>query len=228
MKPPEKRNGRKRGRRRFLKTVSLGAGATAWLGGVGGNPPEGAEEAAREDRGSPEQIEYPRTCRGSRLKMISFPLGGVGAGSIGLGGRGQLRDWEIFNRPDKGNSPQYAFPSVWTERPNQGPMARILEARVLPPYEGPTGLGFANVPGLPRLESCTFTGEFPLARIDFEDSNLTVKVSLEAFSPFMPLDADDSGLPAVVLRYQISNPTRSKLKASIAFSIENPIGEQRT
>ena len=228
MKPPEKRNGRKRGRRRFLKTVSLGAGATAWLGGVGGNPPEGAEKAAREDRGSPEQIEYPRTCRGSRLKMISFPLGGVGAGSIGLGGRGQLRDWEIFNRPDKGNSPQYAFPSIWTERPNEGPMARILEARVLPPYEGPTGLGFANVPGLPRLESCTFTGEFPLARIDFEDSNLTVKVSLEAFSPFMPLDADDSGLPAVVLRYQISNPTRSKLKASIAFSIENPIGEQRT
>ncbi|PYV26468.1 MAG: hypothetical protein DMG27_06790, partial [Acidobacteria bacterium] len=159
--------------------------------------------------------------------MIAFPLGGIGTGSISLGGRGQLRDWEIFNRPDKGNSPQYAFPSLWTERPNQGPIARVLEARILPPYEGPTGLGFANAPGLPRVDSCTFTGEFPVARIDFEDSNLPVKVSLEAFSPFIPLNADDSGLPALVLRYQISNPTSSKLKASIGFSIENPIGESR-
>ncbi|MCU1252109.1 MAG: hypothetical protein JWQ49_5138 [Edaphobacter sp.] len=37
-----------------------------------------------------------------QLKTISFPLGGVAAGSLGLGGRGQLRDWEIFNRPNKG------------------------------------------------------------------------------------------------------------------------------
>ena len=47
--------------------------------------------------------------------MISFPLGGVGAGSIGLGGRGQLQEWWIFNRPDKGKSPQYAFPAIWVE-----------------------------------------------------------------------------------------------------------------
>ena len=228
MKTPEDRNGRKKGRRRFLKTVSLGAGATAWLDKVGVTFPEASNEVAREDRAFPGQVEYPRTLRGSQLKMVSFPLGGVGAGSIGLGGRGQLRDWEIFNRAEKGNSPQYAFPSIWTERPNQAPLARILEARILPPYEGPTGLGFANVPGLPRLESCTFTGEFPMARIDFEDSGLPVNVSLEAFSPFIPLDADDSGLPAVVLRYRVNNPTTSKLKTSIALTIENPIGEQRT
>src|SRR5437588_8939838 len=151
-----------------------------------------------------------RAYTGDALREVAFPLGGIGTGSISLGGRGQLRDWEIFNRPDKGNSPQYAFPSLWTERPNQGPIARVLEARILPPYEGPTGLGFANAPGLPRVDSCTFTGEFPVARIDFEDSNLPVKVSLEAFSPFIPLNADDSGLPALVLRYQISNPTSSK------------------
>ena len=227
MKTPEKRNGRKKGRRRFLKTVSLGAGATAWLGRAGGNLAAAVEQATVQSSTSPGQIEYPRIFRGRQLRMIAFPLGGIGTGSISLGGRGQLRDWEIFNRPDKGNSPQYAFPSLWTERPNQGPIARVLEARILPPYEGPTGLGFANAPGLPRVDSCTFTGEFPVARIDFEDSNLPVKVSLEAFSPFIPLNADDSGLPALVLRYQISNPTSSKLKASIGFSIENPIGESR-
>jgi uncharacterized protein (DUF608 family) len=41
--------------------------------------------------------------------MLAFPLGGIGTGSISLGGRGQLRDWEIYNRPDKGRAPQMCF-----------------------------------------------------------------------------------------------------------------------
>ena len=36
------------------------------------------------------------------LNEISFPLGGIGTGSIGLAGNGQLIDWEIFNKPSKG------------------------------------------------------------------------------------------------------------------------------
>ena len=38
---------------------------------------------------------------GNALNEISFPLGGIGTGSIGLAGNGRLIDWEIFNRPDK-------------------------------------------------------------------------------------------------------------------------------
>ena len=37
------------------------------------------------------------------LNEISFPLGGIGTGSIGLAGNGRLIDWEIFNRPNKGS-----------------------------------------------------------------------------------------------------------------------------
>ena len=73
--------------------------------------PEG-ELRKQTQRSIPESIEYPRRFRGRQLKMISFPLGGVAAGSIGLGGRGQLRDWEIFNRPNQGFRPRYAFPSM--------------------------------------------------------------------------------------------------------------------
>ena len=98
---------------------------------------------------------------------------------------------------------------------------------MMPPFEGPTGLGWANAPGLPRLESCTFTGDFPFARVEFQDSELPVRVTLEAFSPFIPLDADDSGLPIVVMRYRVSNPQTSAVRASIAFSIDNPVGQKR-
>ena len=37
----------------------------------------------------------------SKHAAISFPLGGIGAGCIGLAGNGSLIDWEVFNHPDK-------------------------------------------------------------------------------------------------------------------------------
>ncbi|SVD42236.1 uncharacterized protein METZ01_LOCUS395090, partial [marine metagenome] len=33
------------------------------------------------------------------LARIALPLGGIGTGTVSLGGRGDLRDWEIVNRP---------------------------------------------------------------------------------------------------------------------------------
>ncbi len=221
---PEKSRHRK-GRRRFLKDVALGAGSMAVPGSPAAGKPARPERHGRTSD-APGEIEFPRRFSGNQLRMLSFPLGGVGAGSIGLGGRGQLQEWWIFNRPDKGNSPTYAFPSIWVRSGNQQPIARVLEARILPPYEGPSGLGFANVPGLPRLASCTFTGEFPLARLDFEDSELPATITLEAFTPFIPLEPDDSGLPVAVLRYRVANPTTSRVTVSIAFSIDNPAGNE--
>jgi non-lysosomal glucosylceramidase len=158
--------------------------------------------------------------------MLAFPLGGVGAGSISLGGRGQLRDWEIFNRADKGKSPNYAFACIWARVGESASVARVLEARLAPPYEGPSGLGSANAPGLPRLTSCTFIGEYPFASIAFEDAKLPVKVTLEAFTPFIPHDTEDSGLPIAVLRYRVTNPARASASVSIAFSIDNPVGSE--
>src|SRR5437763_7961925 len=153
MKTPEKRNGRKKGRRRFLKTVSVGAGATAWLGRAGGNLAAAVEQATVQSSTSPGQIEYPRIFRGRQLRMIAFPLGGIGTGSISLGGRGQLRDWEIFNRADKGNAPPYAYASIWAQLPGKKPVAKIAESMIGAPYEGVTGLGSDNSPGLQRLDS---------------------------------------------------------------------------
>src|SRR5579864_2381641 len=153
-------------RRTFLQQVAL-AGAAAQTRIASSEPPSSIPD-----------LPFPRTFSGRHLTAIAFPLGGVCAGSISLGGRGQLRDWEIFNRPDKGNSPPYAFPAIWVEPEGGRPVAKVLETRILPPYEGPSGLSYQNVPGLERLASATFKGDFPLARIDFQDSSLPVSISL--------------------------------------------------
>jgi non-lysosomal glucosylceramidase len=105
-------------------------------------------------------------------------------------------------------------------------VARVLEASLEAPFVGEQGLGSDNVPGLPRLRKARFTGEYPLARIDFEDRALPVDVSLEAFSPFIPHDAEDSGLPVAILRYRVKNPTAGQATVSIGFAIENPIVDE--
>ena len=194
-------------RRQFIQTVS----AASALG------------AAQPPAAAPAPLHYPRVYTGRQLAMIAFPLGGIGTGSISLGGRGQLRDWEIFNRPDKGRSPEYAFAAIWAQSGSAKKVARVLESRLLPPYASASGLGPANAPGLSRLARATFTGEFPVARIAFQDGRLPVRVALEAFSPFIPLDPDSSGLPVAVLRYRVSNPGPAKATVSIAFSLDNPV-----
>jgi uncharacterized protein (DUF608 family) len=197
-------------------------GAAAQTGGAQ-DKPRTTTPAARTPAAAP-QIQYPRTFRGRGLATIAFPLGGVAAGSLSLGGRGQLRDWEIFNKPDKGNSLPYAFPCIWVQAGKAKPIARVLEARLMPPYEGASGLGSRNSPGLSRLAGATFTGEYPIARVDFTDAKLPVKVTLEAFTPFIPHEPDESGIPATVLRYRVSNPSMTPARVSIAWSIDNPVG----
>ena len=210
-------------RRTFLKRAAGAIGAATQVGGwpalgedIDNESPVGPATAAKD-------AAFPRVFTGRKLKMIAFPLGGVAAASVALGGRGQLRDWEIFNRPNKGYSPAYAFPSIWAQAGDAKPVARVLEARILPPYEGQDGLGSNNAPGLSRLDAATFTGAYPLAHIAFEDRAMPVKVELEAFSPFIPHEPDDSGLPVAILRYRVTNPKSTNATVSIAWSLENPV-----
>ena len=102
---------------------------------------------------STARMDWPRRFSGRALARIAMPRGGVAAGSISLGGRGQLRDWEIFNRPDKGNQPARVFASVWAKPAGGKAVAMAAESRRLPPFEGQNGLGADNVPGLPRLSA---------------------------------------------------------------------------
>jgi non-lysosomal glucosylceramidase len=210
------------GRRDFLKQAAGSLGAATQIPHI--SPFVEAEtQPEKHLRPGSERIAFPRIFTGSQLKMLAFPLGGVAAGSIALGGRGQLRDWEIFNRPNKGFSPPYAFPSVWIKQGNAQPITRVLEARILPPYEGQDGLGSNNAPGLSRIAGAEFRAQYPLAQIQFKDPALPVSIALDAFSPFIPHDPDDSGLPVAILRYRVSNPSRVATKVAIAFSIDNPV-----
>ena len=55
-----------------------------------------------------------------------------------------------------------------------------------------------------------------------------VEISLEAFSPFIPLNVDDSSLPATVMNFTVKNISAKKIDAEIAGWIENVIGLSHT
>src|SRR5258708_2972691 len=84
--------------------------------------------------------------------------------------RGHVREWEVFKRAKKGFSSEYAFASIWIKSGNTAPVTRVLEARILPPFEGQDGLGADNSPGLSRIATAEFTAQYPLAHLRFKDT----------------------------------------------------------
>lgn len=161
---------------------------------------------------------------GSAAAAAAFPLGGIGTGNISLGARGELRDWEIANHPDKGSWLPFTFFAIRAQPVGGESVARVLEARILPPHDGDSGHHIGKVAGLPRLEASELRGEYPIARIDFTDTDLPVVVTLEAFTPFVPLDVAASALPGAVIRYRVSNPLDEPVAVTVVGSMSNPVG----
>ncbi|KPL08956.1 hypothetical protein AMJ85_07445 [candidate division BRC1 bacterium SM23_51] len=158
------------------------------------------------------------------LARIALPLGGIGCGTVSLGGRGDLRDWEIVNRPAKGFKPRHTFFAVYAKPASGEAVTRALEG-VIPPhsYEGASGSPAPNH-GLPRFRNSCFLVAYPFGQVLLSDPDVPVDVCIEGFNPLIPADADASGIPVAVLRFVLSNKTAKSVSASVCGSIENFIG----
>ena len=170
---------------------------------------------------------------GAKTAQISFPLGGIGAGSIGLAGNGRLIDWEIFNRPNKGSVNGFSHFAVRAERGGKVLDARILHGNLNAPYQGElSGARFNSfgwgprreyLTGLPHFADVTFHGEYPLAELAFADDHFPGDVKLAAFSPFIPLNERDSSLPAAFFAYTVTNTTTESIDYTLAGVLANPL-----
>jgi len=164
-----------------------------------------------------------------KLGRIALPLGGIGTGTVSLGGRGDLRDWEIMNRPAKGFVPLRGrsgpFFALFTKTLQTGQTAaRAIEGPIeLSDYEDSHGSTVPNH-GLPRFRKCSFAAAYPLGQVMLSDSDMPVDVRINAFNPLIPGDTEASGIPIAVLRYVLHNKTDKSVTASVCGSIPNFIG----
>ena len=166
---------------------------------------------------------------GEYLNEISFPLGGIGTGCIGLAGNGALIDWEIFNRPSKGSTNGFSHFAIKAISPDKV-ITKVLVGDVNKEHSGGMGVGrnFGNgldgtsMNGFPHFRDVTFNGEFPIANVQFSDADFPAEINLTAFNPFIPLDDKNSGIPAAFFEWDIQNNTEKALEYQIAFSVRNP------
>ncbi|MEU6267664.1 GH116 family glycosyl hydrolase [Saccharopolyspora shandongensis] len=169
-------------------------------------------EAEREDlsdRGAPSRF------RGEELRFVGMPVGGIGCGQLYLGGDGRLWLWDVdnrtapanindlhFTRPPLPSSPfEHGFAVRVTD--GDGERARWLDAR-----------GFPEV---------TFAGRPPAAEVDYADPGEPVRIALNACSPFVPTEIDDSSYPAVFLDYTATNTGTTTAEVEIAGFLANPV-----
>ncbi|MBN2046863.1 MAG: hypothetical protein JW750_03370 [Anaerolineaceae bacterium] len=177
--------------------------------------------------------------RGEKTRTISFPLGGIGSGSIGLGGDGRLIDWEIFNHPDKGSRNGMSHFALRVEDPQSGECvdARILNGPLRDSLMGSyrrdgyyRNFGFGpareTLAGVPHFADVVFEGTYPTASLAFTHPSCPVEVSLTAFNPFIPLNDRDSSIPAAFFSFQLQNPTQKTLRCALAGTLHNPLPEE--
>ncbi len=168
--------------------------------------------------------------KNEHLKEISFPLGGIGSGSIGLSGNGALKDFEIYNRPDKGSEHGYTFFAIKATYPDGKSTIKIIQGDCVENLSGANrqrqyfGYGYGpagtSMVGFPHFKKLTFDGKFPIAKLTFEDDDFPAKVIMEAFNPFIPLDSENSSIPAAFFKFKVKSLVDG-VRYTIYSTVEN-------
>lgn len=158
------------------------------------------------------------------LLRITLPIGGIGTGTVSLGGRGNLRDWEVVNRPAKGFTPGPTFFALWAKAPGRPAVTRALEGPIeAAEYEGASGSPAQNH-GLPRFGKASFAAAYPLGQVFLTDPEVPLQVTMQAFNPLIPADADASGIPVAIVRFVLHNRGSRPVDAAVCGVMPNFVG----
>lgn len=164
------------------------------------------------------------------LYQVALPIGGIGTGTVSLGGRGELRDWEVMNLPAKGystvmkgnNAPFFA---IYAKEEGKPAVAKALMGQLydyeFQHYDGRP----ADHHGLPRFKNASFDAAYPFGQVTLTDTSIPVKVKVKGFNPFIPGDEEKSGIPIAALCYEVTNLSDKPLEVSVCGSVRNFIGK---
>lgn len=160
----------------------------------------------------------PMVARGTDLRWIGLPVGGIGCGQLYLGGDGRLWLWDLFNQPcapglDSSAGPHYAKP-LEPDAASPLSFALAVERR-----GGSTHLPLGRT-AFPEVE---FRGTYPLGEVTYRSRAPALEVVLEAFSPFLPLELEDSSLPATILAFRLRNTGAETLGLTLRGTLANPV-----
>lgn len=169
-------------------------------------------------------MEWPviRRYEKENLAEISMPIGGIGTGFFSLGGRGDLRDFQLMSRPNRGWKPMYAHLILWT-KDSHGAKMRVLEKDLPGGFSGDSGNPEVFA-AFPRFQNATFESSYPFSRVHLTDAGTPIDATIEAWNPLIPGATDDSSLPLGVLTVSLKNTSKETIEASLSLLMCNIIG----
>lgn len=218
-------------RRRFLSRTAGAVAVTSLQGAVPGwwRAAAGPFDPADFERLVPRDKKFtaawlkslvargePTESTGAELDHIGMPVGGIGCGQLYLGGDGKLWHWDIFNQAPPPDASDYRGPHYAKPLPPLSPIEQGFALQVRQGREVQTRAldhrGFRDL---------RFRGQYPIGAVSYRDAECPVEVRLEAFSPFIPLNVDDSSLPLTVMEFTVHNPGSRTVEVALAGWMEN-------
>jgi uncharacterized protein (DUF608 family) len=151
--------------------------------------------------------------KGEELETIGMPVGGIATGQLYLRGDGTLGLWQIFNKQIFSGYGRDNYRTYRPDSPVDSGFAVVLEAgdkTVVRPLNKDFG----------RVE---FAGEYPIGLVRYKAESFPIEVQMEAFSPFIPLNAKDSALPATVFHVTLKNTSDEVQRAGVLGWLENAV-----
>ena len=168
------------------------------------------------------KIKYTKTYTGRALNQVAFPIGGMGAGMFCLEGTGAISNMSVRHQPNLFHEP-CMFAAIHVNGCEYG--TKVLEGQVpdRKKYGFPSAsYGSAGASwGLPRFEDASFSSHFPFATIQLQDEDIPMQIDLQAWSPFIPTDQDNSSLPVGAIEYTFTNTSGKDLEATFSYSSRN-------
>ncbi|WP_293916141.1 MULTISPECIES: GH116 family glycosyl hydrolase [unclassified Sphingobacterium] len=188
-----------------------------------------------------ESIKYRKSK--NELRYIGMPVGGLHAGTVYIGGDGRLWLWQIYNETYEETKEGIETKTVkWNNgkeqvniRPRDGAAyiepaiadnLRILEQgfAISVNYNGKQWVKELRED---HWDEITFEPSYPICKVTYSSESFPVEVVMTAFSPFIPLNADNSALPLTSFHLDIKNKTPQSLEVIISGWLENGVHKNR-
>jgi uncharacterized protein (DUF608 family) len=151
--------------------------------------------------------------KGEELETIGMPVGGIATGQLYLRGDGTLGLWHIFNKHIFSGYGRDNYRTYRPDSPVDSGFAVVVES------EGKTLVRPLNK----DFGSVEFAGEYPIGLVRYKADDFPISVEMEAFSPFLPLNAKDSALPATIFHITLKNAPDKAQRVSVVGWLENAV-----
>lgn len=173
----------------------------------------------------------------NELKYIGMPAGGLHTGTVYFGGDGRLWLWGIYNDDREGIDPKDVH---W----NDGETERVIRSRDGSAYIEPAiadnkrlleqgiaiKIAYNNMAVIRTLKETDwpevkFEATYPHATVTYIDDKLPCSIRLTGGPIFIPLNTNDSSLPATVLHVEVLNTGKVPINVSVLGWLENGAGK---